>query len=674
MHAAPTLVFFGNCQMRVMHAALSRACEHCGIDVALHIGPDVHEQTAADAQALQAASRQAIGLFTQVVNNTRFALSSEALSAWSADTRQLTVVLPSMHCNAYWPNQVNLRLSANEAAAHPGDGVIYSAIERGASDEAIAQLLHDPDLYSQDEVRPWAELAIARLRERETQNQVTVRLSDRLQAWVTQGQERPFYIFNHPKKPVFDHFVQATLPLVAQVLGCRHPDRVAAIANGTLRVDYDMRSIDFVDTRMLPSVARHLGIAEDSAPSPVYNRTRPRFSATDHASQTVRAYIRHMRQQMQHLTPAQRQANARAIATEMLLPARLASAWAQVAAPAHPAAAAALPVPTAPIATATPPVAAPPAPRPGVANLSMVMQPNVTLTPLRMDPQAPTLFSLGAFLEDGTFAPDFTLRRNWGSSGQLPRPSPAEWDSAAEQGQAIYGGILFGHFGHFLLESLSRVWALAKVRRNLPIVWHLQGQTALLPWQQEILALLKIPTERFVLVDRPLRFEAMLVPTPGYQIQNVAHPHHVQALTIRQPQVPRHHKLWLSRAKLHAWQAQIGGELEVEALLHAQGWQIVHPESLSVAEQLKVLNSASVVAGFEGSAFHTLLLLEHAPQVVVFTRSQQPINSNYWTIAQARGIQQRVHAPDFVPAPGPGGRPGVRLARAQQIVDWLAGL
>lgn len=208
----------------------------------------------------------------------------------------------------------------------------------------------------------------------------------------------------------------------------------------------------------------------------------------------------------------------------------------------------------------------------------------------------------------------------------------------------IYAGFLFNHFGHFILESLARIWTARKVP-DIPIVWAAAGD--LNNWQREICEMLGI-AGRVRTLEVPMCFRKLLLPDVGYRIQDYIHPDHAKFLAAYSPSLneKRGPPLWLSRSALRAEQA-IDGEDEFENELNKRGWDIVHPEQLSVTKQLALIANASVVAGVEGSALHAVLLVERlSGPLVVFRRL---FNQNYRTIADVKNILQY----DFFGAIGP---------------------
>ena len=152
------------------------------------------------------------------------------------------------------------------------------------------------------------------------------------------------------------------------------------------------------------------------------------------------------------------------------------------------------------------------------------------------------------------------------------------------------------HFGHFLLESLSRVW-LAKRMPEVPVVWSCRvgagapRGAALTRWQQDILATVGV-TNPGIFVTEPVRFERLIVPELGNRFQHSFHPEQVAALgAVPHAPVPGR-RVWLSRSKL-ADRMQNLSMPEVEARLAGLGWTILYPEGLRFSEQIAALRAPS---------------------------------------------------------------------------------
>lgn len=201
----------------------------------------------------------------------------------------------------------------------------------------------------------------------------------------------------------------------------------------------------------------------------------------------------------------------------------------------------------------------------------------------------------------------------------------------------IYGGYFFDHFGHFLLESLARAWVVEEVG-DLPFVWAAGDPPN--AWQSEVLSMLGL-TMSHCFPQRPTRFRRLVIAEPGYRIQTFFHSRHARFLgrwvsTDQACDLPA--KVWLSRTEVSDSRRRSSGEEALQSILAARGWHIFHSQHASVDEQLRTMAGADVVAGLEGSAFHSAVLLKQPTcRFVVLRRGTSP---NYRTIADRKGITE----------------------------------
>jgi hypothetical protein len=252
---------------------------------------------------------------------------------------------------------------------------------------------------------------------------------------------------------------------------------------------------------------------------------------------------------------------------------------------------------------------------------------------------------MGVYDEDENYVDDTALNRRSGEQGApVPRdlfPVPADSDPP----EAIYAGPLYFHFGHFLLESLARAW-YTRQHPDIPFVWagaHIWQGYELRQWQLEILDILMIKNPTRIIAD-PARFDLLHVPDIGYRYDDKFHPEHAEFLGRYEgpAQVPGH-RLWLSRSKI-ASEVRDLNAAPAERRLAEAGWTIAHPETLSIPEQLDHLSRAEIVAGEEGSAFHTLILLKDvASKKFHIIRRYGPEHGNMHTIGDARQVDQSFH-------------------------------
>lgn len=208
-------------------------------------------------------------------------------------------------------------------------------------------------------------------------------------------------------------------------------------------------------------------------------------------------------------------------------------------------------------------------------------------------------------------------------------------------GSFVYAGLLFEHFGHFLLESLARLWFIER-RPDLPILWvAAHRQPGLLAYQEEILELLGIRNPVHVLTEQSA-IEELIVPGLGYRVESEFAPEQQHALKAigPAPLVPGK-RVWLSRRGVA--NGRFLNERVLEQELESRGWILFQPEAHRVRDQLHFLCDAERIAGIAGSAHHLLVLMpDYRGRVSVFPRGRT-ISGDFLTIANALRLDQTIH-------------------------------
>ncbi|MEB3185059.1 MAG: glycosyltransferase 61 family protein [Cyanobacteriota bacterium] len=238
------------------------------------------------------------------------------------------------------------------------------------------------------------------------------------------------------------------------------------------------------------------------------------------------------------------------------------------------------------------------------------------------------------------------------------------WEAAERiEAPVIYGGYLLRHFGHFLHESLSRLWWLApsagmasparEVAERLRELeaevvffmpkWPAPGNT-LAPYMEEILALLRLPAGRIRILDRPLRFRQLLIPASlwGFALPARELDQHLgcdsRALmrhllaSAAMPPAPegalaagQGEKLYVTRSGLPSQLGRLMGDVVLDPLLQAMGYTVFHPERAPLAEQIHRYARARDLVFMDGSSLYVLWFakLRRGTRVRVILRRRQ---------------------------------------------------
>lgn len=213
------------------------------------------------------------------------------------------------------------------------------------------------------------------------------------------------------------------------------------------------------------------------------------------------------------------------------------------------------------------------------------------------------------------------------SRARAAEPCPPEQHL---EGACIFGGYLFQHYGHFLLESLSRLYAIRQCR-EFPLLF-MTPNDEIRNWQRDVFHCVGLKN-KIILIKKPTRVETVIVSPEGSSVgPNHIAPEQIEALgQIGNADITPGKKVWLSRSSfVHKYNAGgIVNETEVETTLKTLGWEIVSPETLQdIRAQVQCISSAEYVAGFDGSAFFTTLLArEIKGHFIVFGRRKVVVSS-----------------------------------------------
>lgn len=274
-----------------------------------------------------------------------------------------------------------------------------------------------------------------------------------------------------------------------------------------------------------------------------------------------------------------------------------------------------------------------------VANAAIEFLPGGLVAPLthmHREPRTLGTFDGGAYASDGTPSEIGRQIKNGF------RNEPAALDTSAAlsiPGAHVFGGLLHDwHFGHFVAESLGRLWAIKQLggafeslvfftrQPGKPIPGYARATIEALGW-----------TKPITLVRAVTSFDMLAVPAQlahrqwGYVYGHPA----VRALfdDCRRGPHSGPRRIYVSRSKLGANDGALVLESALEANLEAEGYAIVHPQNLSVSEQMDLYAGAEQMIFSEGSAMHLANYVCRPPQRVYVVRRRASLAVFDWQAA-----------------------------------------
>ena len=221
----------------------------------------------------------------------------------------------------------------------------------------------------------------------------------------------------------------------------------------------------------------------------------------------------------------------------------------------------------------------------------------------------------------------------------------------------IYLGMLFNHFGRVLLESLARVWYLREADPSVKVVFNNanSAQAGYASWVPKLLSMFGIPSERILRLEVPTGLRRAIVPEPLFEQfysahEDMARPFREVAERVAAGVAMSEQPLYLSRSRLTSRQRPIVGETELEDLLREQGFAIAYPETMTIEDQVRLINSHSDIFSSLGSAAHNILFALGKPRLHLLA-NRDDIPANYYLCSAL------ANAPTtFVNCLGSGGR------------------
>ncbi len=197
----------------------------------------------------------------------------------------------------------------------------------------------------------------------------------------------------------------------------------------------------------------------------------------------------------------------------------------------------------------------------------------------------------------------------------------------------VFVGHLTHHYGHFLFAILSRLWWLSgPLSKNVRLV-VLNGRHAErvleLEFARQILSLLGITREHFIVFDEPVRFREIIIPEPALEENIGGHPRFANMCKrigrellsgIAAPRNAR--SIYLTKTALTSAVHRYANEDVFCKELAVCGVEIISPEALSFREQLLLWRNRPVVSGMFGSITHTSIFMPR--------RSYIGVNPEIW--------------------------------------------
>lgn len=262
----------------------------------------------------------------------------------------------------------------------------------------------------------------------------------------------------------------------------------------------------------------------------------------------------------------------------------------------------------------------------------------VTLIPWAAEGDRGARRAAGLFDKTWRFLPEGHCWRY--ASGPItiePEFPDLEQEPERIEGRWLFGGLFYGHFGHFLCETTSRLWALDQLEDIDGIVFYPKNQLTHerrhYRHQLPFFAAMGLTEDKiqFRVPQSPVVIENLAIAEPGFGIETMieGRPEYrafMQANLGRDiaPEGPA--DLYISRSKLPSKRGSVLMEEVIEERMEKAGYTVFHPQNHDLDTQIAAYKAARRIVSLDASSLHLAAMLVR-PDTKVAILNRGPTNN-----------------------------------------------
>lgn len=254
---------------------------------------------------------------------------------------------------------------------------------------------------------------------------------------------------------------------------------------------------------------------------------------------------------------------------------------------------------------------------------------NATVLPLRASPNEGLLFGRGGVVDsDGNYVELSGIPTRIGKGYAFEDP-------VFRDEKVVYCGYLVNHWGHFLVEAVTRLWyALENDPTVDKYVFFLDEHQAREVGgnYREFFRLLNI-WDKLEIIHTPTTYREVVVPEIAFRCMEFYSPKFLEIfdaaagnISVDPGWVPAD-KIFFTRSSFAKGNHFEFGQECLDDFFRRNGYRVLAPESLSLSQMIFYIRGASQIATMSGSAHHNMLFA--APGQKLITLERFVINVDY---------------------------------------------
>ena len=247
---------------------------------------------------------------------------------------------------------------------------------------------------------------------------------------------------------------------------------------------------------------------------------------------------------------------------------------------------------------------------------------NATILPLREIPNEGLLFGRGGVMdEQGNYVPLSGIPGRIGKGYAFDNP-------VFRDEKVVYCGYLVNHWGHFLVEAVTRLWYALENDDTIDkyVFFFDENQERTLRGNyREFFTLLKL-WDKLEIINTPTTYREVIVPELGIHMRRAYTPKLVKVFdaiadNVRpDPSWETPEKIYFSRSQLAKGKPFEFGFDGLDNFFAKNGYTILYPEKVPLDRMIHYIRHAQVVAALSGTLPHNMLFARSGQKVEIVER------------------------------------------------------
>lgn len=203
--------------------------------------------------------------------------------------------------------------------------------------------------------------------------------------------------------------------------------------------------------------------------------------------------------------------------------------------------------------------------------------------------------------------------------------------------EVVFAGIAYSHFGHFLVETMNRLWWIIKNNINNKRVVFLKNNS----FDSSFIKLIEltgIKEKNIIFLDVPTQFKKVEIPDQSLCYFSYYHQEYIYPYQAIMDNIVagNDRKIYLSRTKFI--KKDCINEEYFEDFYRELGFKIVYPEQLDIKEQISIVSGADEIVSTMGTVSHLALFAKKGAKIITLLRARNYFNTTQGMVNQAKEL------------------------------------